>query len=171
LIGSNNPFVFLYCAVNDFNNAQIMLWSKSKHEYCKYWTGYYGTYKSPEELRGDYCDESVDTHSLGNGIFGLLTGLFPFYEYRNRTIVNEMIQKGIFTTIDPRYRTRSFIESRLVIIMEQTWAAQSHDRPTIFEVLEYLRETKRLYEVNMTTKNVRTHLRRPNRTVQTANLI
>lgn len=36
-------------------------------------------YRSPEEFRGDIVDEKMDVFSMGNNIYVLLTGLFPFY--------------------------------------------------------------------------------------------
>jgi hypothetical protein len=59
--------------------------------------------------------------------------------------VNELIQMGMHTSIDPRYRHRSFVERRLVDVMYRMWPAQTEQRVTIFEVVQYLRQTKVLY--------------------------
>ena len=61
--------------LNDFNNGVLMDWNPAKGEYCKYWTSFGGFYKSPEEFRGDWVDEQVDTWSHGHNLYGLLTGM------------------------------------------------------------------------------------------------
>lgn len=43
--------------------------------------------------------------------------------------------------VDPRYRSRSFVEARLVEIMERCWAYDRTKRPSIFEVVSFLRDT------------------------------
>ena len=85
---------------------------------------------------------------MGNNIYTLLTGLWPFYEDEE---YNEVIEKVVHHErpyVDERYRTNSFIESRLVDIMETTWEHNPDDRPDIFEVVQYLRETKEIYQTN-----------------------
>ena len=47
--------------------------------------------------------------------------------------------------IDERYRTRSYIEGRMVEIIERCWDYKPEERATIFEVVEYLRETKETF--------------------------
>ena len=42
--------------------------------------------------------------------------------------------------IDPRYRTRSYAEGKLVEIMEKCWAYEADDRIDIFEAVRLLRE-------------------------------
>lgn len=54
-----------------------------------------------------------------------------------------MIKEGKKPFVDPRYRIRSLIEKRLVEIMEQCWAKNAKDRPTMFEVVKFLRNVKK----------------------------
>lgn len=44
--------------------------------------------------------------------------------------------------VDPRYRKRSFIEGKLVDVMEQCWAYKPEDRIDIFEVVRQLEDAK-----------------------------
>jgi hypothetical protein len=53
------------------------------------------------------------------------------------------IANGKRAFIDPRYRTRSYIEGKLVEIMEQTWLQDRTKRPSIFEVVDFLVDAKR----------------------------
>ena len=57
-----------------------------------------------------------------------------------------MVVAGETPFIDPRYRKRSYIESRLIKAMEMMWAYKPEDRASIFEVVEFLQDTKRRYE-------------------------
>ena len=47
------------------------------------------------------------------------------------------------TFLDPRYRTRSSIETQLIAIMERTWEQEPEDRPDIFDVVKFLRNLKK----------------------------
>ena len=54
--------------------------------------------------------------------------------------MQEKIIKGETAYIDPRYRTRSLAEKRLVEIMEKCWVLKPQDRIDIFEAVRLLRE-------------------------------
>jgi hypothetical protein len=49
---------------------------------------------------------------------------------------------GKIPYIDPRYRARSYLEGKLVEIMEQCWEYKRRKRLNIFEVVEFLRHVK-----------------------------
>lgn len=51
-----------------------------------------------------------------------------------------MIDQKMRPLVDPRYRSRSFIESKLVAIMEECWEWEPERRISIFEVVRQLRE-------------------------------
>jgi Protein kinase domain len=127
--------------LNDFNNGKFLNFNPNKMEYCKFYSKFGGTYKTPQEFQGDYVDESVDTWAIGHGIYGLLTGLYPFYDITSHTRIRRLVTRGAKPFVDDRYRTRSFIEGELVKIMEECWRFQPEDRPNIFEIVQYLRET------------------------------
>jgi len=82
---------------------------------------------------------------MGANIFALLTGLFPYYETWEKIEVEKLIASGVKPQIDSRYRSRSYIEGRLVEIMEPCFEVDSEERISIFEVVAHLRETKRVY--------------------------
>jgi hypothetical protein len=132
---------------SDFNNGHIMLWSLEDETYCAYQASYGGSYKAPEEFIEEmYSNEGVDTWALGHGIYGLLTGLFPYYRTFSHTAIRKMVADGRKPFVDDRYRTRSMAEGRLVEIMEQCWEFLAADRPPIYEAVLHIRETKRLFE-------------------------
>lgn len=73
--------------------------------------------------------------------------MLPYYHMGSDEKAHEAITKGELPYVDPRYRTRSVIEGRLVEIMEKCWKHEMGDRATIADVVSHLRETARLAKV------------------------
>lgn len=133
--------------LNDFDNANFLPWDFNSQQYCQYESGYLGGFKSPEERHYGWLDESVDMWKFGSLIFAVLTGLTPYYsEEQNHRDSWNPYDAGVLPTFDPRYATRSFIESRLVELMRKCHQFRPADRATIFEVVAHLRETQRLHK-------------------------
>lgn len=95
-----------------------------------------------------YIDEGIDTFALGNNFYCLLTGLWPFYNWTDYSIIQQKLLRKERTYVDPRWRTRSFIEGKLVEVMEETWAHNPDERISIFEVIDFLKQTKREHEAS-----------------------
>jgi serine/threonine protein kinase len=133
--------------LNDFNNAEILDWNvKSNKAYCKTDRGAWGgMYRAPEEFRGDYIDEQIDVYALGNNLYTLLTGLWPFYEDKPYGVVQKKIHAKQRPFIDDRYRQGHFIEQRFIHLMEQCWEHRAEDRPSVFQVLAALRRLNETY--------------------------
>lgn len=129
-----------------------MEWNEEKHEYCKYYRSFGGTFKAPEEYDGDYLDESVDIWPMGNLIFVLLTGLKPYYEVMDGDEAIQDATKEGPPYIDPRYKNRSLIEGRMVEIMNQCHKLVASERVDIFEVVRHLRETRELHQKQQNEK-------------------
>jgi len=131
---------------NDSNDSIFMEWNAQKQEYCKYWRSFNGNFNAPEEYDGDYHDESIDIWPMGNLIFTLLTGLKPYYDiFDGDTAIQKATKKGP-PYIDPRYKTRSFIEGRMYDIMKQCHKMNAEERVDIFEVVRHLKETRQLFQ-------------------------
>ena len=45
-------------------------------------------YRAPEEFDATYLDEKIDVFSFGNNIYGLLTGLWVFYDTDDDGVVH-----------------------------------------------------------------------------------
>jgi hypothetical protein len=135
--------------LNDFNNGHLLEWSYEQETYCTYRSKFSGgTHKAPEQLSEDRHQESsraTDVWAMGHGIYALLTGLEPYYRTFSHSTIREMVQEGRKPFVDERYRSRSLIEARLVEIMEPCWEFEAPKRPSIFEIVKHLRETKRLH--------------------------
>jgi len=126
--------------LGDFNRAEVMDWNDEKQEYCMYNNGFaYGNYRSPEEFNGKDLNEKIDIFSYGNNVYGLLTGLWPFYENEDDDFVQRQIIDGKTSYIDDRYRERSYGEGKMVNLIEQCWQFKPEDRPDIFEIVRFLR--------------------------------
>ena len=139
----------LYLRLNDFNNARVLKWKRDNTRYCSFRSHFDWVNRPPEEIRKSHVDETADVYAFGNIMYTILTGLLPYHDYATWDDAVEALKNGIKPTIDPRYRTRSLIESRLVEIMEPCWAYKRSDRISIFDVVVHLRETRRQYEAQM----------------------
>lgn len=79
--------------------------------------------------------------SLGNNMYALLTGLYPFYDSESDTVAKNRVKHGIKAYIDPRYlKERSLAEAKLAEIIDRCWAFKPENRPSIFEVVAFLRD-------------------------------
>lgn len=103
-------------------------------------------YRAPEEYDEDYLNEQIDVFSFGNNIFGLLTGLWVFYDVDDDGVVQRKVIGGTRAYIDPRWKKRSYIESKLVEVMEKCWIPDVDKRIDIFGAVRELREIKKDYE-------------------------
>jgi len=130
--------------LNDFNKAKLPPWNVETEEYCTFWSSQDSVYRAPEEMEGGETDESADVVSFGKIMYTIMTGLIPYYEKQNTEEAYKAIINGELPYIDPRYRTRSMIEGRLVEIMERTWQFEKKDRVDIFEVVRHLRQTAKM---------------------------
>jgi len=73
-------------------------------------------------------------------LFALLTGLRPFYSQFSEKRFRRDLINGETAFIDPRFRDRSFAESKLVDIIPLCWKYDPNDRIDIFELVRLLRE-------------------------------
>lgn len=129
--------------LNDFNRAEVMLFDEDQSRYCGYKNGKGGgNYRAPEEYADGLLNEKIDVWSMGNNIYALLTGLWPFYEYEDDVPMHLKVANGETSFIDPRYKTRSSIEGNLVKVLEKCWEFNVDDRVDIFEVVAFLNEGK-----------------------------
>jgi hypothetical protein len=137
--------------LNDFNGCQILDWNVKEKRSCKANRGAWGgMYRAPEEYRGDDFDEKIDVYSMGNNIYTLMTGLWPFYEEDRYSPVIKLVKQRVRPYVDPRWRSRSYIEGQFVEIMEKMWRHSPEERPDIFTVVEFLKDVKRHEEAEET---------------------
>ena len=73
-------------------------------------------------------------------MYSLLTGLWVFYDEDDYSEVQKRVKKGEKPYIDPRYTEKSLADAKLVEIIDRCFAFRPEDRPSIFEVVEFLRD-------------------------------
>jgi len=126
--------------LNDFNRAEFELWDDKEQEYCKYTEGGgHGNWRSPEEYFDGDLDQQVDVFSLGNNMYSLLTGLWVFYDEDDSDKIPERVKAGEKPYIDPRYKKRSLAEAKLAEIIDRCHSYYAQDRPSISEIVKFLR--------------------------------
>lgn len=128
--------------IGDFNLAVFMEWSYEKKKYCDFFASFNGNYKAPEEHKGDFTDESCDIFSFGNMIYNLLTGLYPHYDLIRGKDIRKRLVAGELGHVDARYLNRSYIEGRLVQLMQKCWKFHPKDRISAFDAVKFLQETQ-----------------------------
>ena len=166
--------------LNDMNNAVILQWSRQHHKYCTYWDKYGGDYRAPEMYAegGTYnTNEQADVYPMGNLIYSLITGLYP---YHNVTSNDEIVIQQL--TMNPNVRPylhpklrqmgnrvwndrahhgpnvppdilEMYILSRLIHIMDQCHEMEPSNRPSIFDVYQFLSRTQQLVDTYLQKKN------------------
>jgi len=126
--------------LNDFNRAEVMLWDEKNQKYCKYRNGkVYGNFRSIEEFKNDLLDEKIDVWSFGNIVYGLLTGLWVFYDTEDDHVVQNKVKNHETAFIDSRYKSRSYAEKNLVEVIKICWVPNTRERASIFQIVEYLK--------------------------------
>jgi len=69
----------------------------------------------------------------------VLTGVYPYYESLRSKEVQERVKKGEKPYVDPRWRTRSFAEGKLVELIDRCFEYDPDKRIDIFETVQFLR--------------------------------
>lgn len=89
-------------------------------------------------------------------MYSILTGLWVFYDEPDYGNVKKRVKKGERAYIDPRYKTRSLAEAKLAEIIEKCHAFLPDDRPSIFEVVDFLRDALREVKEEEDSKQITT---------------
>ena len=157
--------------LNDMNNAVILLWSRQYNKYCTFWDHYGGDYRAPEMYQegGTYTtNELADVYPMGNLIYSLITGLYPYHNItdNDETVIQQLtMNPNVRPYIHPKLRQMDhfiadsspagtmthfhseediemYIYHRLIHIMDMCHQMAPNDRPSIFQVHDYLIQTQ-----------------------------
>jgi len=125
-------------------------WNPEKGEYCKQKGSYRVDFTAPEEYEPrELINEAADVWPMGAIIYCLLTGLWPYHEVPVKHLAKQqqLAMDGIPPYLDHQaYKMHgSFIEQRLVEIMDQCLVNDPLERVSIFQVVQHLRETRRIH--------------------------
>jgi len=139
--------------LNDFNRAEFMLWDAENKEYCHYHEGLgMGSWRSPEEYFDKPVTEQIDIFSLANNFYSILTGLYPFYDLEDDEIRKTKLKDGETAYIDPRWKTKSFEEGKIVEVIEKMYVYTPDSRPGVFEVVSFLKASLKEARAKTSTK-------------------
>ncbi|KAL7523183.1 hypothetical protein ACHAXR_000056, partial [Thalassiosira sp. AJA248-18] len=125
----------------DYNRAEPLLYDTKNDKYCKWTNGEPsdGVFRAPEENIDAPLTEKIDVYSLGNVFYSILTGrlVWEDYEYDERT---RRIVEGVNLPI-PEIYNESPSSHDLVRATYACWTNDAEERPSIFEVVEFLEES------------------------------
>eukprot|EP00934_Nitzschia_sp_Nitz4_P004665 Nitzschia sp. Nitz4//scaffold378_size14206//2417//3976//NITZ4_008947-RA/size14206-processed-gene-0.11-mRNA-1//1//CDS//3329549687//4655//frame0 len=144
--GDLNPEQWLMNAngeikLNDFNNGFIMDWSYDNQAYCGENHAFTGNFMSFEAHWGfDNATEQVDIYGFGGTIYTVMTGLYPYWQYRHHEI-DERIDNGVRVPIELYFRENGTLDLQLSNLCMDTDFSL---RPTIFEVIQRLKTLRRM---------------------------
>jgi serine/threonine protein kinase len=133
--------------LNDFNSAVPLRYNAPEQKFCLH-SSPSGNYKSPEYFhRPLFMNEQADVWALGCILFGILTGVMPYHEFFTDQEYMEQTRRGIPPVLNPAFRSdkASFIERRMVEIMDDMFNIIRAERSTIFDVVERLHETRDIH--------------------------
>ena len=127
--------------INDFNRARFLYQNKTHPELnCPcYVGGNTGRFRSPEEYAHKPETEKIDVYSMGNIIYQLLTGLYPFEDMKRKDVYVE-IQKGVRPIIPEKYLSSTDPKQQaLVKAIQDCWIHDPAERATARSVEQALK--------------------------------
>jgi len=126
--------------LNDFNRAIFRMWDDNKQQYCAWDESETRKNRSPEEYNGSHnLTEAVDVYNMDWIFYSLLAGRSKMDEEKTARVT----KKGGKLKIDERYRHTNVADAKLVELIDRCTEYDPDDRPSIFEVVEELKEALR----------------------------
>ena len=122
----------------DFNRAEPLLYDIKQNKYCKFVNGMpaEGMFRAPEENIDAPLNEKVDIYSLGNVLYSVLTGIMVYVD-RGSDEAHKRIVDGKTEPIADLYYEEPSLAA-LAEAIELCWTYDIEERPTIFEIVEFL---------------------------------
>jgi len=132
--------------LGDFNLAQFVYWNKEDHHPCVVQPdGAGGQFRAPEEYAHQHGrTEKVDIYSLGNLVYSIVTGHWPFDDLDHAhgvREIKELVQQGrrphINIDSDVVHSTDPYVQAMLQAV-QMCWKQDPHERASAQEVEAYL---------------------------------
>lgn len=133
--------------LNDFNRGHLFYWNEKKQESCPYlWNEGNPAnwhFRAPEEYKYEMQSEKVDVYSLGNTLYSIVTGIFPFDDIED----DEKAAKLVMDDERPPL-TNSYLESEhpidraMMKAMDMCFEYDWRKRAKASEVRDYLKSVK-----------------------------
>ncbi len=100
--------------------------------------GFYFQFRAPEEYKMEEQTEKIDVYSLGNAIFSILTGLYPFNDMEMKDAQKRVVD-GETPSIPLEYvKSNHPIDKALVQAIQMCWVYDWRDRAKASEVRNLL---------------------------------
>jgi hypothetical protein len=129
--------------LNDFNRARWIHLHNETKEHCGFtFPRNRGKFRSPEEYAYQPETEAVDIFSMGNILYVLTIGEYPFHK-RSRDTVKSALKRGKRQKIPEEYKNSSdpLIQALLKAI-EMCWIQNPQERATARQVEQFLYKAK-----------------------------
>jgi serine/threonine protein kinase len=149
--------------LNDFNSAVPLRYNAQEQQFCLH-TSPSGNYKAPEYFHKPmFLNEQSDVWALGCILFGILTGVMPYHEFFTDKEYMEQTRRGIPPVLNEAFRSdkASFIERRMVEIMDEMFNIIRAERSSIFDVVERLHETRNIHYAHKRQQRQLDHQQKP----------
>lgn len=126
--------------LNDFNRCRFLAWNQRKNQTCTFHIGNNpGTFRSPEEYNYEGESEKVDVYSMGNILYSLLTGIYPFEKISKSEKVQNLVKKGIRPPISKSIlNTSDPFEQTLLNATLACWVQDPQKRATARSIQKYI---------------------------------
>jgi len=126
--------------LNDFNRGRFIGKNKKTNELCKYYVGSNpGTFRSPEEYKYDGQTAKVDVFQLGNTLYNVLTGLYPFDDTDDTHEVRKLVKAGERPPIPSVYQNSTDpFDQALLKAIQMCWIHDPEKRATSRELHTFI---------------------------------
>lgn len=93
---------------------------------------------APEVVEGAPPSKESDTYSFGMAILEMLTGKYPFPEYKTDAAVIRALMKNAMPKRPVEPNGQSWITDSLWALIQRCWSRDSSSRPAMQEVVDEL---------------------------------
>lgn len=123
----------------DYNRAEPLLYNRDQGGSCAWANGPPGdgTLRAPEENVDAPLTEGIDVYSLGNALYGVLTGTRVLEDVHERETRVRRVVEGAGVRI-PRSYYRAPSSRLLAEAITKCWTYDAADRPSIFWLVGFL---------------------------------
>jgi len=125
--------------LSDFNGATFIYFNPKKHNGCLFDTRMSGgKTRSPEEYANEMVSEKIDIYALGNVLYTIATGSYPFQNLGTSELTKQMVMRGIRPSLKNLLETGDPLMEALVQAMRMCWKENPRERPSAAKLREIL---------------------------------
>jgi serine/threonine protein kinase len=124
----------------DYNRAEALLYDVKQDKYCNWINGppAEGMFRAPEENIDAPLTEKIDVYSLGNVFYSVLTGIMVFNNVSSEEAHRRIVEGETEPIADFYYNEPNL--AALAEAIEMCWTYDVEERPSIFEVVQFLEQ-------------------------------